>query len=250
MNRSDVHNQMVPLSKSLNKRLSMYALAATGGAVGLLALKTPAEAKIIYTKANEQINSKLSLDLNHDGIADFTLVPWSFSSCCSFSNQLWISSAGANGGKNQVIGKIRSGSVNSAYALQAGARIAPKGDFHPGECDLLAFSGGSDSGTGFSSGGAWADQGKGLKNRYLGLTFQIAGQSHYGWARISVKMDHIEGTLTGYAYETVANKAIVAGKTKGPDVETLDAVSLGHLAAGARANRVRRPGWVSFCIME
>jgi hypothetical protein len=43
----------------------------------------------------------------------------------------------------------------------------------------------------------------------------------------------ITGTLTGYAYETVANKPIIAGKTKGPDVITARPASLGHLAHGA-----------------
>jgi uncharacterized repeat protein (TIGR03803 family) len=41
--------------------------------------------------------------------------------------------------------------------------------------------------------------------------------------------------LTGYAYETIANKSIIAGKTKGPDVVTVQPASLGHLARGASA---------------
>jgi hypothetical protein len=43
----------------------------------------------------------------------------------------------------------------------------------------------------------------------------------------------IEATLTGYAYETIPNKPIIAGKTKGPDVITLEPATLGHLAQGA-----------------
>jgi len=45
----------------------------------------------------------------------------------------------------------------------------------------------------------------------------------------------MEGMLTGYAYETIANKAIIAGRTKGPDVTAAQPTSLGHLAAGASA---------------
>jgi len=48
-------------------------------------------------------------------------------------------------------------------------------------------------------------------------------------------------TLTGYAYETIANNAIIAGKTKGPDdaeptasdTHTPEPVMLGALALGA-----------------
>ena len=45
-------------------------------------------------------------------------------------------------------------------------------------------------------------------------------------------------TLTGYAYETVANKPIITGKTKGPDVITMQPDirpgSLGGLARNRR----------------
>jgi len=43
----------------------------------------------------------------------------------------------------------------------------------------------------------------------------------------------VSATLTGYAYETIPGKAIITGKTHGPDVITLQDASLGHLARGA-----------------
>ena len=45
--------------------------------------------------------------------------------------------------------------------------------------------------------------------------------------------------LTGYAYETIPNKLIITGKTKGPDVITAQPGSLGHLAQGAAVVPVR-----------
>ena len=39
--------------------------------------------------------------------------------------------------------------------------------------------------------------------------------------------------LTGYAYETIPNKPIIAGKTHGKGVVTIEPGSLGALAAGA-----------------
>jgi hypothetical protein len=69
------------------------------------------------------------------------------------------------------------------------------------------------------------------QNRFLGVKFQIMGRTHYGWARF--KDSSCRGaTLTGYAYETIPNKPIIAGKTKGPDVVTVQPGSLGALAAG------------------
>jgi hypothetical protein len=43
----------------------------------------------------------------------------------------------------------------------------------------------------------------------------------------------LTATLTGYAYETIANKPIVTGKTHGKDVVTVQPASLGHLAQGS-----------------
>jgi hypothetical protein len=70
--------------------------------------------------------------------------------------------------------------------------------------------------------GAWVN----VTDRYLGLRFQVSGRTHYGWARLNVQL-HQDGTcefrdscyfsalLTGYAYETIPGKSIIAGQTKG-----------------------------------
>jgi hypothetical protein len=61
----------------------------------------------------------------------------------------------------------------------------------------------------YSDLGVWAGkEGNGVKDRYLGLKFVILGEVHYGWARLSVTLEHqrqfgdVSGTLTGNAYET------------------------------------------------
>jgi hypothetical protein len=87
--------------------------------------------------------------------------------------------------------------------------------------------------------GQWANGGKGVKNRYLGLKFQIKGKTHFGWARLTVRFNHRQwdSTLTGYAYETVANKSIITGKTKGPD----EASSVGPANASAANTPTAKP---------
>jgi hypothetical protein len=74
----------------------------------------------------------------------------------------------------------------------------------------------------------------------LGLRFTVKGKPHYGWPRLSVQVrgHRLAATLTGFAYETVPNKPIVAGQTKGTDM-TVERPTLGHLAAGTAAI----PGW-------
>ncbi len=60
------------------------------------------------------------------------------------------------------------------------------------------------------------------------------------WARLSVTLGHdrqlgdVSGTLTGYAYETVPNKPIIAGQTTGPDMITVQPETLGGLARGGK----------------
>jgi hypothetical protein len=66
----------------------------------------------------------------------------------------------------------------------------------------------------------------------LGLRFTIVGETHYGWARLST----VSGIfLNGYAYETIPNKPIIAGKTHGKDEATL-----GRLAQGASGVRQKQ----------
>jgi hypothetical protein len=90
--------------------------------------------------------------------------------------------------------------------------------------------------------GRWVN----VSDRYLGLKFKINGKFHYGWARLNVKVLRgqfkITATLTGFAYETIPGKAIIAGATKGPDdaepaaslhSPTPEPAALGMLAVGA-----------------
>jgi hypothetical protein len=85
------------------------------------------------------------------------------------------------------------------------------------------------------------------KQAYVGLQFAIKGKVHYGWARLGYIRTgpNPKAELIGYAYETIPNKPIITGKTKGPDdisVEEPDATvtmptrgtaALGVLALGS-----------------
>src|SRR5262249_44218318 len=53
--------------------------------------------------------------------------------------------------------------------------------------------------------------------RYLGTRFKIGGEPHFGWVRLSLlhvrNRGHYKAVLTGYAYETIPKKRIIAGRT-------------------------------------
>jgi hypothetical protein len=203
-------------SESLEQRLSLYALAASAAGVGMLALAQAAEAKIVYTPTHHVIgkNGHFNLDLNHDGITDFTLVNSYRSRTTYLSDVLNVNPVVGNG----VEGK-RNGSISAAYALNRGAQIGPTRPF-AGKLMAGRWCSRTSCTVVYRSWGSWVN----VTNKYLGFKFQIHGKTHYGWARLSVQNvegeEVISATLTGYAYETVPNKPIVAGRTKGPDEDS------------------------------
>jgi hypothetical protein len=250
---------MVELGQDLECRLRSYAAAAKGitkswdkvvlaaSAVGVTGFgvlaSLPLEAEVVYTATHKVMyrdgragESILSLDVNNDGAADFTLALWRGS---SFSS----GNARSYGGMS-VFGKLPSNQVMSSSkgqwkaALPSGSPIGPGARFvsnHYRMAYCANFSGRS----GFSSG-PWRN----VMNRYLGLKFLIDGEVHYGWARLNVTYGCSYAlTLTGYAYETVPDQPLDAGvlpfandgklSPKAPLPSSPKQATLGALATGA-----------------
>jgi hypothetical protein len=222
----------VQLSATLDKGLSAYAIAAGAAGIGLLAAAQCAEAKIIYTKAHINIPlGTTNLYLTRDGHADFSFIN---TNKAGQFKALWLghppnyTSMG-----NWVVGKTASsGNYKFVSALAAGVSVNKSQQFL--HSNLSAMAEGVGDGC---SHGQWQN----VRGRYMGLVFRIdsKGKYHYGWVRLNVTCEvgkPIHATITGYAYETVANKGIITGKTKGPDVVTMpaDMGTLGRLALGRK----------------
>jgi len=205
---------MMPAPSSLHKRVNMYALAGSAAGVGMLALAQPAEAKIVYTHANVAIGDggvfHHPLDLNHDGINDFSF-SYPGTSGGPHSGALMVRSPSK---ENKVVLRTSGTRHQQFYpaAVAAGVLVGPKLRFGSGKQQVMAEW---ESNSVHTSRGNWIN----VKNRYLGFEFVIKGKVHYGWARLSVSLsfDDVHGTLTGYAYETIPNKPIIAGKTEGAE---------------------------------
>jgi hypothetical protein len=221
------------LSMPYQQQLNSYAIAATAAGVSILSLAGLSQAKIVYTPTHHVIGDRSSYRLHFTGDEniDLTIQNKYIHHCntytCSTSESLTVNLPASNQAVHNVFG---------AVAMKPGMRIGPRDAFAGGH-QVMAF--------GFNSfGGSWIN----VKNRYLGVKFKIKGEYHYGWARLSVTVERpltITATLTGYAYETIANKAIAAGQTKGPDNTTIEEpnasltapspepATLGTLALGA-----------------
>jgi hypothetical protein len=233
--------EAVRLSGSVQQQLNMYALAATAAGVGVLALAQPSEARIIYTPAHHRIgpNQTYEIDLNHDGKPDFRVVNRSVTYGISAGAVLQVVPT------NHQNGVVGYGYINISHsiwasALPTGAPVGPKRHF------AYASSHGSQGPlmTGFvfeykshQCKGPWDNV-----IGYLGMKFIIQGKFHFGWARLKVscspQVGGVTALLTGYAYETIANKPIVTGKTSGPD-GVIEPATLGHLAAGSSGRAVQ-----------
>src|SRR5580704_6820949 len=228
------------ISDSLNRKLNTYAQVASAAGVSVLALAGPSHAEVVYTETYQVTHTSypLYIDLSHDGIKDFLLRTTFYAGTTGL--EVGLVASGYHNTNNVVAGRrfSRSGYfVSAASALPAGARIGPKGNFSvpfPFMAEELFDGVGSQ----YSDLGLWVGKGAGVKDRYLGLKFVVDGEVHYGWARLSVTLGHhrqfddVSGTLTGYAYETVPDKPIVAGQITGPDVITMQPETLGGLALG------------------
>jgi hypothetical protein len=223
----------VNLSESISRQLNMYALAAGAAGVGVLALAQPSQAKIVYTPTHKRIliNQPLYVDLNHDGIRDFSFEAYVIGSSSHRPSSADLTVVGWNQG-DEVVG-YRGSFRAYASALRAGARIGPRKAFIS---DMPATMADARYSRYF---GPWANGGKGVRNRYVGFKFVIKGKDHFGWARWNVRAYYdshghptVSALLTGYAYETIPNKPIIAGKTQGSDA-VVEPATLGHLAAGA-----------------
>ncbi len=207
----------IHISPNLDRSLLGYAAATSAAGVALLSLVQPAEAKIIYRPTNIPIPENgglIQLDINQDGVPDF-----GFSAASYFG-----SARGARAPlglyhksllvlpdrtANQIEGIVSGQSADCAAELPGKFAVGHGRDFQPGR--NLMFEVGGDATTQFSARCPWRENNGG----YVGLKLVVSGETHYGWARVSLR--GISATLRGYAYETIPNKPILTGATSGRD---------------------------------
>jgi len=251
---------LAEVKPSLDRSLKAYAIAAGAAGVGLAALALPAEGKIVFTAVHQTIHpgGTLRMDLNGDGVTDFTLID-SYHTSFAAGRIRNTGSIHPSAGAVNIYGGVASNVVAEATSPQffaagfaAGVSVNSKLTFigAPVRPALEACYGTG----GFVSGqsGQWTH----ATNRYLGLKFVINGQTHFGWARVNIKLEgtdigcQYQVVLAGFAYETIANKPITTGKTKGPtEVASMEPLTpqpaavepgLGMLALGSRGLNVWR----------
>jgi hypothetical protein len=209
-----------------------------------VALAKPSQAEVVYTPTNQLIKpfATLDLDLNNDGVTDF-VIQNVYAVCIETSERKECSSF-----INQVL-RVQPTAENGVAAashwtppLPPNQKVGPEGKFNGLSAAMESCN--TSLGRGPYSAGPWRFK----KDRYLGLEISIDGQTHYGWARLSVSLNKkpckIGAILTGYAYETVAGKPILTGATSdntNASSEGRPNSTLGTLAIGSARLEASRP---------
>ena len=193
-------------SKKLSKRVAQY------GAFSLaIAGMTDANGQIQYTDIvpdHDQDMGSYLLNVNSEGslmdaIDDFEIR-------LIDSSDLRIRPLTGN---NEVLGNpYSSGSSFYAYPLAMNDGDTISNNASPGSWFNNSFSGGGGSimDLNYSSGvrGNWSNK----TDKYLGLRFNINGDTHYGWARLTVGVAGSEWVIKDYAYNTIPDEKINAGQ--------------------------------------
>ena len=201
------------MKKTLLKNVKSY----TAMAVGLLAADA-VQGQIVYTDVVPDLKVQGNLaaadwhdatawathqiDLDDDGNVDFTLRILS-----GLQNGVGIvDPAGTNqyvnNPANPFATPLEKDVVIGAASLDwKGLMVYPNGYNYLGTLSTFGKTL-AQGGGGFT----------GKSDKYLGLKFKIGSQVHYGWARLDASNDDRAYTLKDYAYESIADKSIMAGE--------------------------------------
>jgi len=180
-------------------------------------LVLPAHAQIVYTQVHVSIpaGDSYNLDLNGDGVANFTLKSKLLQGLCQWGDEyVWSLTVIPAGGNDVVTATDQAGS-DYASALTYGALVNAGQNFYPSGSVMADLTWGA---CGIGTSGEWLN----LPNRYLGLQFQAqGGTTHYAWAKLStaayVDQDehlHASTLLTGFAYQATPGAGIAAGASQ------------------------------------
>jgi len=250
MTRNSQHPKSTKLSRSLQQKLNSYAMAASAAGLSVLALTTGARAEIVFTPHRAKLTEgQFAVDFNQDGIPEFLILDKSLykaSTFCSFCVQYLKVTGNGN------VGAAAVGVAGETAALLPGAIICAHDPFENAQsAGVLMASAFNDDNSFFLIYGQFSN----TKKRFLGLKFQINGQTHYGWVRLAAvkagfgNAPYVVAVIDGYAYETTPNQAIVDGMAHGTSGANDESViespasrqpTLGLLAVGAQGVPVWR----------
>jgi hypothetical protein len=205
------------MNKDLQKRLGKYTAAAAA-----LVGATGANAQIVYTDVNPDFAHPgneigYGLDLNNDANFDFAL--FSADTTLASGNRVRytvVAPYGTAAASNAIAGEAPGG-YDYALALNSGQMIDNTLNWIAAT-NTMAYN--------VNTANPYNENWNGVTDKYLGLKFVVAGNTHYGWARLDVLAIADIWTLKDYAFNASPNTGLTAGQMTG--VSTLSMESLVH----------------------
>lgn len=192
-------------SDSVHGRMNAFVVVTFAVMVTVLGSAYPSRAEIIYHGTYVLIDNQgtYGLDLNGDGIADFTLALDLQQNGCMYTVCAVETPASGNGAEGTHLTPLKKGAPIGP-SQQFNGRLRRMASLNR-NCPFYCYY------------GPWPQN----QVRYLGLSFLIDGETHYAWAEVQFlvitegrRALALELRLTGYAYETVPGMPINAGQTK------------------------------------
>src|SRR5579885_381755 len=178
------------VSSNLNRHAGLYALAAATAGVTMLALAEPAAAEVVVTKktipipmTSFEMPRPVKISMANNGVDNIT---FNLSSSPPTTGRPSYFRNLDVGGASSNAGAVLTGTfVAYTPALRRGAKVGPSAYFSEAVIEQSITSAGNASPNGFVNGfrGYW---GGNPKDRYVGVRFQIDGQTHFGWVRLAV----------------------------------------------------------------
>jgi len=222
-------------NSNLAGRLKWYALA--GGAV--VAACPAAQAGVISYADVQTVswvdgapNNRLDLDMNNDGINDFSFMVNVNAPSGYASESVGLSFYGVVAGV--PVSSAFSAASGQPDLLGVGSPIGPSSTWSS-KATTSPFVLSDSSGTGNFHGASG----------YLGVQFfsDAATQTHYGWVYLTASEDIANltssVTVSGWGYEDTADTAIDAGATAVPEPSSMALFALGAAGIGAVLRRRR-----------
>lgn len=207
--------------KNNTKNLKSYSAVA-----GAFLATGAVNAQIQYVDVNPDVivdNSTptYNLDMNVDGTDDFqfNVAPISGTGTAYYGavnfaySGMGASISGLNGNVNGYV-NTSANTMNVAYGLSYGNAINSSGNFLSNgvlaaDVDVTI--------TGFYSGTASYQLGQfsGVSDAFVGVNFDINGNTHYGWIRLDVAATADMITIKDYAYSQIPDGGLNAGQMVG-----------------------------------